>query len=236
MKTATKKKNKTLTMDLNVYKVIAEETEYSRAATDYETVLFTYAPMPDSQSKTGYYKKGVLTPFSKKNKLYKEGFYTNLHTAFRKGIDTKASCIVYKAMSILKEEHRQLLVDTFLHVLPDTMSCDNDEQRNAFGMAVEYAFDLFFQRLEGKTISFENERKLPDAKKKKLENERTTYFHRHYDFFEKNYGKNHKIILDNFRLATEIEKEQSFLEKKDGVRTTHYNSFAYMLYEYDWKF
>lgn len=234
MKTATKK-SKEKAVDLNVYKVIAEETDYSPEATDYETVLFTYAPMPDSQSKTGYYKKGILTPFSKKNKLYKEEFYMNLHTAFRKGIDTKASCIIYRAMSILKQEHRRLLVDTFLHVLPDTISCDNDEQRNAFGKAVEYAFELFFQRLEGKVISFDDERRFSEAKKKKLDSDRFGYYRKHHDFFEKNYGKNHSIILDNFRLATEIEKEQSFLEKKDGVRTTHYNSFAYMLYEYDWK-
>jgi len=236
MKTKKAPKKKEIVEDLNVYKVLSEETEYSNEVVDYNKVLFTYAPMPLSRARLGYRIGDKQHKFSKTNKLYKEDIFYNLHVALRKGIDTKASCIAYKAMSLLKQEHRRLLCDTFSKVLPESISCKSSDEKWALGFNIEYAFDLFFQRLDGKIVDFVDEYKLSEDKKSKRSQKNFLYFRQHDDFYKKKYDINYKTIVDGFRLATEIEREQSFAEREEGeLRETHFGGFYSFLYEYDWK-
>ena len=235
-KKAPKPKKKEVVEDLNVYKVVSEETEYSNETVDYDKILFTYAPMPLSRTRLGYRLDGKQHKFSKTNKLYKEDIFHNLHVAFRKGIDTKASCIAYNAMSLLKQEHRRLLCDTFAKVLPESISCKSDDETWALGFNIEYAFDLFFKRLDGHIVDFVDEYKLTEDKKRKRSDRNFLYFRDHDEFYKKKYDINYRTIVNSFRLAIEIEKEQSIAERKEGeLRETHFGGFYSLLYEYDWE-
>lgn len=235
MKTKKAPKKKKTDIDLNVYKVISEETEYSNASYDLDKILYTYKPMPLSNARNGYRSEGKLKKFSKKNKLYVEDIFHNLHVAFRKGIDTKASCIAYKAMSLMKQEHRRLLCDTFAKVLPPAISCKSYEEKSALGFNIEYAFELFFKRMNGDIIDFVDEYKLSEDKRRERSNKHFIAFREHDEFFNKNYDINYKFAMDSLRLSIEIEKEQSIRERENGKqRETHFGGFYSLLYEYDW--
>jgi hypothetical protein len=116
-----------------------------------ERVAGKYPTMPDF---TPSNSKNVKQGYSKKHKFLVE-FY-GIHVGFRKGMDSYTSSIAWTCLSFMQDPHLVLLMDTMEKVLPKYMNKDDPTECSAFSSRMCLAWDIFFDRLEGFTITKPN--------------------------------------------------------------------------------
>ncbi len=110
--------------------------------------------------------------FKGDSKFINTDHFYNLHVGYRKCVDSPASGIVWNAMSIMKDSHRQLLVDTIKNWFPKKI--DKQKIDAKFGYLVICMWEIFEHRITGMTVkedikgfnrpySFEPNRRKMDA-------------------------------------------------------------------------
>lgn len=104
-----------------------------------------YPLMPDLKKHVG------VTKYGDTHKLINE-FY-GLHVAFRKGMDSYASGIIWDCLSVMRDTHIELLLDTIEHTLPNKMNASNGEECKRFSHRMCVTWKIFFDRLDGFEIS-----------------------------------------------------------------------------------
>jgi len=146
--------------------------------------------------------------------LLSDDFYYNFHIGFRKGFDSHVSAIIWNCLSVLKDNHRRLLVDSFQNILPKSVSLEDyeikrkwavDREGEAFldeighdkvSKFFQYGWDIFFRRLCGLTIIAD-----------KLNYYKGENFNSRIADDLKRHDKEYNIIINNLECASKIEKD-----------------------------
>jgi hypothetical protein len=111
----------------------------------YSNDEITYDKMPDFTSTYSRVFKGG-------NKFFEIDHFYNFHVGYRKCVDTPASAIVWNVMSIMKDGHRKLLVDTIKNYFPKSMDRDDKKQIDKFGHVITNLWEIFEHRVTGMTV------------------------------------------------------------------------------------
>ena len=111
----------------------------------YSNDEITYDKMPDF---TSTYSK----VFKGDNKIIEIDYFYNFHIGYRKCVDSPASAIVWNVMSIMKDGHKKLLVDTIKNYFPKSIDRDDKKQMTKFGHLITNMWEIFENRVVGMTV------------------------------------------------------------------------------------
>ena len=151
----------------------------------YSNDEITYDKMPDFTSTYSRTFKG-------NNKFIKVEHFYNFHVGYRKCVDSPASAIVWNVMSIMKDGHRRLLVDTIKNYFPESINRDDKKQLDRFGYLVTNMWEIFEHRVTGMTIEKDEKGFRPFNFK---------YDSRKRDAYNSIYGEMYRTLMSNLFIA-----------------------------------
>ena len=164
-----------------------------------------FPSMPKYSNDKWHIKKEKIV-LGKKHELMWELY--GFHVAYRKGIDSTASAIIWNCISVMKDNHVMLLLDTMKNVLPKNLNYDKENDNIILNASIKEMWKVFFDRLDGYVISLDKK-------------ERTFDYKVHEGL--KKYNEMYRTILSNLRCALDIQHEQ------DPKSYIYFGQFMYVL-------
>jgi hypothetical protein len=156
---------------------------------------FTY---PKMRKMNGHFK------FRGKYKLEKDYFYMGLHTAYRKALDTNGSCLVWNAMNELKNEHINLLRDTFFNILPHKLDIKDEAHKKSFCRSMAVAWNIFFDRLQN--------REYPVKWDIKIHEHGRIYDSRIAEYYKNTYSDLYKTVVKSLEIGVKLDAQDNPFE------------------------